>query len=452
MQSSRIVRTLLGLAAMALAAMPAAAQETLTSERVLTGLSRPIALKHAGDPDRAFVVQQRGLIRVLDLTTDTLLAEPFIDLAGHVSQSGNERGLLGMAFHPDYDNNGIFFVNYTAFTGGATVIAQFQVSDDPDIADIDSFVQIMSFSQPFSNHNGGWIGFGPDGYLYIGTGDGGSANDPGNRAQDITNQLLGKMLRINIDDDDFPSDPDANYAIPASNPFVGITGDDEIWALGLRNPWRCSFDSETGDLWIGDVGQNAWEEINFQPAASPGGENYGWRCMEGTHCTGLSGCTCDDPELTMPVHEFSHSDGCSITGGIVYRGAAIPHLRGTYFFSDFCSARLWTFRYDGTNVTEFADRTDEIAPTGGGSIGSVSSFGEDANGELYICDLGGELYRLLPRCRADVNGDAAVNTQDVLLFLNLWNANDPAADFTGDGLINTQDVLAFLNEWNAGCP
>ncbi len=453
MQPTHIVRALIGIAALGMAVMPAAAQDTLTSERVLTGLSKPVALVHAGNPERAYIVEQRGLIRVLDLTTDTLLTEPFIDLSSLVSQSGNERGLLGLAFHPDYDTNGLFYVNYTAISGGATVIAQFQVSNDPDIGDPGSFVQIMTIDQPFSNHNGGWIGFGPDSYLYIATGDGGSGNDPGNRAQDITNQLLGKMLRISIDDDDFPGDPDKNYANPPTNPFVGITGDDEIWAYGLRNHWRNSFDRETGDLWMADVGQSTREEVNFQPASSLGGENYGWRCLEGTWCTGLSGCNCQDSELVAPIHEYNTgTDGCSITGGYVYRGAAIPHLRGTYFFADFCSRTIWSFRYDGTNKTEFTDRTAELTPTDGGTINSISSFGEDANGELYICDLGGELYRILPRCRADLNGDAMSNTQDVLLFLNLWNANDPASDFTGDGLINTQDVLAFLNEWNAGCP
>ncbi len=452
MRNTRIVWCLSSMIAM-LAAMPLQAQDTLTSERIVTGLSRPIYLTHAGDKERAFIVQQRGLVRILDLTTDTILPDPFIDLASRVSQSGNERGLLGLAFHPDYDSTGLFYVNYTDRSTGDTVVAQFSVSAaDPNIADPGSFVQIVEISQPFSNHNGGWIDFGPDGYLYIAAGDGGSGNDPGNRAQTIENMLLGKMLRIDVDGDDFPGDEDRNYAIPASNPFVGVAGDDEIWSFGLRNHWRNSFDRETGDLWMADVGQNAREEIDFQPADSLGGENYGWRCMEGTRCTGLSGCTCNDSELVLPVHEYNTgTDGCSITGGYVYRGSAIPHLRGTYFFSDFCTARIWTFRYDGTNVTDFADRTDEIAPTGGGSIGQVSSFGEDANGELYICDLAGELYRILPRCRADVNGDAVSNTQDVLLFLNLWNEEDLAADFTGDGLVNTQDVLLFLNEWNIGC-
>lgn len=451
MQNEKFVRYGFGLLTVGMLAQGALAQHTLTSERVASGLSRPIGFAHAGDPDRAYIVQQRGKILVLDLTTDTVLATPFLDLTGIVSISGNEQGLLGLAFHPDYASNGLFYVNYTKASGGDTVIGQFSVSSDPDVADSDSFVQLLTYDQPFSNHNGGWIGFGPnDGYLYISAGDGGSANDPGNRAQTIDGMLLGKLLRIDVDGDDFPADPERNYAIPTGNPFVGVAGEDEIWAFGLRNPWRSSFDRATGDLWIADVGQNNYEELNFQPAASLGGENYGWRCMEGFHCTGLTGCTCSGTELTLPIHEYTHSDGCSVTGGSVYRGAWSPHLRGTYFFADYCSASIWSLRYDGSAVTEFTNRTAELAPDVG-SIGSIASFGEDARGELYICDLGGEVFRVRPRCRADVNGDGAADTQDVLAFLNLWNADDPGADFDDDGTINTQDVLAYLNAWNAGC-
>ncbi len=448
----KTIRLMCGVAALPLSIGTALAQPTLTTERVAAGLASPLAFTHAGDPDRAFIVQQRGLIRVLDLTTDTVLPTPFLNLAGRVSQSGNERGLLGLAFHPDYANNGLFFVNYTDTASGDTVIARFSVGGDPDIADPNSFVQVLTFDQPFSNHNGGWIGFGPnDGYLYISAGDGGSGNDPGNRAQNTT-LLLGKMLRIDIDGDDFPNDPDANYAIPASNPFAGGGGAGEVWAYGLRNPWRSSFDRATGDLWIADVGQNNYEEIDFEPAGSAGGNNYGWRCMEGFHCTGLTGCTCNDAGLVLPIHEYTHSQGCSVTGGSVYRGAAIPHLRGTYFFGDYCTAKLWSFRYDGSSKTEFADRTAELAPGGGVSINSVASFGEDANGEIYICDLGGEVFRAIPRCRVDLNGDGAADTLDVLAYLNYWSNADPAADFTGDGVVNTLDVLRFLNDWSEGCP
>ncbi|MBK7405067.1 MAG: PQQ-dependent sugar dehydrogenase [Phycisphaerales bacterium] len=429
-----------------------AGAQTIVAERVASGLAKPLALVSHADPTRAYIVQQRGLILVLDLTTDTVLPTPFIDLSGRVSQSGNERGLLGMAFHPDFESNGLFYVDFTDRTTHATVIAQFSVSSDPDVADPGSFVQLLTYPQPFSNHNGGWIGFGPDGYLYIGAGDGGDANDPGNRAQTIEGMFLGKILRLDVNGDDFPADPDRNYAIPPTNPFVGIAGDDEIWAYGMRNPWRSSFDRATGDLWIGDVGQDAVEEIDFEPAGDPGGNNYGWRCMEGTRCTGLSGCTCNGPELTLPIHDYTHAEGCSVTGGYVYRGAAIPHLRGTYFFADYCSASVWSFRYDGATKSEFQSRTAELKPLDGTTINNIVSFGEDARGELYICDNGGELFRVVPRCRVDVNGDGMSNTQDVLGFLNLWAAEDPAADFTGDGLVDTRDVLRFLNDWTVGCP
>jgi glucose/arabinose dehydrogenase len=451
MLSNRFVRIVVGGCAVATAGAMAPAQETLTTERVASDLSRPVAMAHAGDAARAYIVQQRGIIWVFDPTTDTILPTPFIDLSSRVSQSGNERGLLGLAFHPDFASNGLFYVNYTHITSGDTVIAQFGVTSDPDVADPGSFVQLLTYAQPFSNHNGGWIDFGPDDYLYIASGDGGSFNDPGNRAQTITDMLLGKMLRIDVNGDDFPDDDQRNYAIPATNPFVGEVGDDEIWAYGLRNPWRASFDRATGDLWIGDVGQDVREEIDFQPASSEGGENYGWRCMEGTRCTGLGGCTCDAPELTMPIHEHSHDPHCSVTGGYVYRGGLIPHLRGTYFFADYCSSDIWSFRYDGGIKTDFTDRTSELDPADS-SINSIVSFGEDARGEVYICDLGGEVFRLTPRCRVDLNGDGMVNTQDVLLFLNLWNADDAATDFTGEGDINTLDVLEFLNQWNTGCP
>lgn len=452
MSLNRFARALSGIALMCFSTA-AVAQDTLATERIVSsGVSRPIYVTHAGDSERLFIVQQRGLVRILDLSDNSILATPFIDLRALVSQTGNERGLLGLAFHPEYDSNGLFYVNFTDFSTGWTVIAQLSVSaDDPNVADPDSFLQLMTFQQPFPNHNGGWIGFGPDGYLYIASGDGGDANDPGNRSQTITDMLLGKMLRIDVNDDDFPGDTERNYAIPPSNPFVGVTGDDEIWAYGLRNPWRCSFNRATGELYMADVGQSQREEVNVQPATSLGGENYGWRCMEGTRCTGRSGCTCFDPSLTDPIHEYTHAFGCSITGGYVYQGNAIPHLRGAYFFGDFCDDTVWSFRYDGTTKTDFRDRTLELGSVNGGFINSIVSFGEDAAGEMYICDLNGEIFRIIARCPVDFNGDGLVNTQDVLTFLNLWNADDLASDINGDGLTNTQDVTAFLNAWNAGC-
>jgi Glucose / Sorbosone dehydrogenase len=258
------------------------------------------------------------------------------------------------------------------------------------VADPASEFVIITIAQPYANHNGGMLAFGPnDGYLYIGMGDGGGSNDQDGRAQD-PGQLLGKMLRIDVDGG-------SPYAIPPSNPFAGPGLPlDEIWAIGTRNPWRWSFDRLTGDLFIGDVGQGQREELDFQPASSPGGENYGWRCMEGFRCTGWSGCTCNDSSLTLPIFDYTHSDGCSVIGGYVYRGCAVPDLQGTYFFADYCSARIWSFRYDGSAMTEFQERTTELDPSGSPSIGSITSFGEDGLGELYIVDQGGELFKIVP--------------------------------------------------------
>lgn len=450
----------------------------LGTEIVTSGLSRPVFVTHApGDFDRIFIVEQRsgntGRIRVFDLTTDTLLATPFLS---QTVATSSEQGLLGLAFHPDYANNGKFYINYTR-SGGDTIVDEFTVSaGNPNVADAGSRKQVLFIDQPFSNHNGGWIGFGPDGYLYVGMGDGGSANDPGNRAQDITNQLLGKMLRLDVDGDDFPGDAGRNYAIPASNPFVGVTGDDEIWAYGLRNPWRCAFDSATGDLWMGDVGQNQIEEIDFQPAASNGGENYGWRCYEGNNAFITGGCA---PANTMefPIHTYTHSQGCSVSGGEVYRGCAIPELDGTYFFADFCTSRVWSLKYDGVNVTDFEDRTFEL--TAGSSI---SSFGLDAYGEMYICNLGGQVRRIIRTdgVQEDCDGDGVedacqiaagnppacgcndadiaepygiLDLQDVQAFIAGFLGSDPIADIAAPfGVWDLQDLQAFILAFNAGCP
>jgi len=307
-------------------------------------------------------------------------------------------------------------------------------------------------AQPFSNHNGGWIGFSPnDGYLYIGTGDGGSAGDPGNRAQDITNQLLGKMLRIDVDGDNA-----GNYGIPQDNPFVGISGDDQIWAYGLRNPWRNSFDRVTGDLYIGDVGQSAWEEIDFQPADSIGGENYGWCCYEGNHSFNVANCAPPDT-MVFPIHEYNHALGMSLSGGYVYRGCAIPTLDGTYFFADWFLARLWSFNYDGNNVQNFTSRIDELSPSQDGfGINQISSFGEDAAGELYIVDQGsgasGQVFKIIPVdptiSPADFNCDGVVSAGDLLFLLASWGDCDGCrADLDGDHVVGASEILFLLSEW-----
>ena len=382
----------------------AVGETPLTTVRVASGLNQPLYVTHApGDAERIFIVEQGGRIKIL--RDGLIVPTPFLNISSRIS-AGGERGLLGLAFHPQYAENGRFFVNYTDPSGN-TVIVGFTISANPDVADAASATRVLRVYQPDANHNGGWVAFGPDGFLYIATGDGGASFDTGightfetGNAQDTSDNLLGKLLRIDVDGDDFPADLERNYAIPPDNPFVGTAGDDEIWSYGLRNPWRCAFDSKTGDLFIADVGQAAWEEINVQPLASTGGENYGWRCMEGSTCTGRTGCTCLEPTLVTPVYEYGHGGEpfrCSISGGEVYRGCAIPDLSGTYFFADFCSNQIWSLRLDGMKVVDLRDRTVELAPGGGLQVLNIASFGRDAFGELYICDLsGGEVFKIVP--------------------------------------------------------
>ncbi len=349
--------------------------------QVASGLQTPVVVTNAGDgSNRLFIVEKLGRIRIVE--NGVLLATPFVDLDSIVNSSGNEQGLLGLAFHPNYEVNGYFYVNYTD-ANGDTVISRFSVTPgDPNIADPGSEFEILSIAQPFSNHNGGEIQFGPDGYLYIGTGDGGSGGDPGDRAQNLA-ILLGKMLRIDIDN---PAPP-LDYGIPADNPFVGTAGvAEEIWAYGLRNPWRFSFDRATGDMFIGDVGQNLYEEIDFQPASSSGGENWGWRCYEASHPYNLVGCgPVGDHE--MPILEYTHASGrCSVTGGYRYRGSAAPGLRGAYLFGDYCSGDVWAAVYDATAGAWSA--VDLDFPQ---NLFSLRTFGEDEEGNVHV-SAGGAVY------------------------------------------------------------
>jgi glucose/arabinose dehydrogenase len=366
--------TLLLLAVLTATLTLSAAADEIAFDRVAT-VARPVAITHAGDT-RLFITQQNGRIAVFDGTS--VLAQPFLDITPLVSCCG-ERGLLSAAFHPRYRENGFFYVDYTD-ASGATVIARYSVSSDPNRADPNSAVILLTIPQPFSNHNGGQLQFGPDGYLYIGMGDGGSAGDPGDRAQNL-GELLGKLLRIDVDHG-------SPYAIPPSNPFVSRAGArGEIWAYGLRNPWRFSFDRVTGDLWIADVGQGAWEEIDFQTATSPGGENYGWRRMEGNHCFNPAS-NCDSGSLVKPIAEYSHAGGaCSVTGGYVYRGTRAPRLSGAYLYGDYCSGTIWgTVRaFDGTASTRVLASTTF----------DLTTFGEDLTGELYAADYAtGAIYRI----------------------------------------------------------
>ena len=336
-----------------------------------SGLAAPLGVIHAGDgTGNLYVVEQAGRIRLID--NGTLLSAPFLDISTRVL-SGGEQGLLGLAFPPGFATSGRFYVNYTRIQDGATVIARFLRTVNPNVADNTSEVVLLVIPQPFANHNGGQLAFGPDGFLYIGMGDGGSGGDPQNNAQNPA-LLLGKMLRIDVES---TPDPGLPYAIPPTNPFLDNAAyRGEIWALGLRNPWRFSFDRQTGDLYIADVGQNLFEEVNFQPATSPGGENYGWRIMEGAHC--FIDPACSSTGLVLPVAEYSHGPECSITGGFVYRGPAFPRIQGVYIYADFCSGKFWGLQRVG------ADWQNALLLTGPPSI---SSFGEDEAGNLYAADL-----------------------------------------------------------------
>ena len=367
-----------------IARQSAEAQANFQLQPFASGLSSPVDITNAGD-DRLFVVEKRGAIRILD-ARGTLLPTPFLDIDPQVS-AGSEQGLLGLAFHPDYATNGYFYVNYTNNSGNTRISRFTRNAANPNLADPASELIILAVTQPFSNHNAGYLNFGPDGYLYIALGDGVSFGDPGNRSQTKTN-LLGKVLRIDVDG----ASP---YAIPPDNPFVGDpTYAPEIWALGVRNPWRCSFDALTGDYWIGDVGQDNWEEVNVQPASSAGGENYGWRCYEGNSTYNTSGCgpigTYDFPVFVYP-HNFT-TGGISLTGGFVYRGTGNPTLYGKYIFCDYLSGNWWTLEDNGSGYT--------VTPLGPLQA-LISTFGEDAEGELYAGNLStGQIYKIVENCSA----------------------------------------------------
>jgi glucose/arabinose dehydrogenase len=360
----------------------------LSTVTVASGLSLPVFVcSPPGDHDRLFIVEKAGRIKIL--SGGTILSTLFLDITDRVGATGNEQGLLGMAFDPDFASNGFFYVNYTD-RDGSTVIARIGLTANSNVADATSEALILKVSQPFSNHNAGMLAFSPvDGYLYIGLGDGGSGGDPQNYAQNPATPL-GKMLRIDVRQG-------LPYTVPDDNPYRGSPDTlDEIWSFGLRNPWRYSFDRLTGDLYIGDVGQNQIEEIDFSPASSTGRENYGWRLKEGDNCFNPSRNCEQGVTLIDPIHQYSHSDPsspCSVTGGYVYRGSVLTGFEGTYFFGDFCSGQVWSFRYTDDAVTDFRDRTSELGLSGV----ALASFGEDAVGELYIIDYRGSIHRIVLR-------------------------------------------------------
>lgn len=384
--------------------------QNIQLQNFLTGFTRPIDLQHCGD-ERLFIVEQRGVIKLVQPGATT--ATTFMDISARVRSTGNEQGLLGLAFHPNYKTNGYFYVNYINGTGaGKSRISRFSVnSADPSLADPNSELILMEITQPYTNHNGGQITFGADGYLYTALGDGGSANDPGRRAQN-TLSYFGKMLRLDVDN----PQPPLNYGIPSSNPFVALSSHyPEIWSYGLRNTWRFSFDRNTNDMWMGDVGQYDWEEVNFEPAGHPGGSNYGWVCREGLHAN--PGVSCTVTNAVDPVAEFDHAtnNDCSITGGFVYRGCMHPSLYGYYFYTDFCSGIFRALP---------ADRSAAPVNVLNGADNQFVSFGQDINGEVFVLELySGAIRRIVAPATASAGPAATITNGGNLL------TSSPAATY-----------------------
>ncbi len=437
------------------------AQTPIRSEIIVSGLSRPVfATSPTGDFERLFIAEQRGSagtanradIRIMDLNTQLMRPKPFLTISP--VRTSSEEGLLGLAFHPNYSNNGYFFTYHTN-TSGDNVVTRWQVSStNPDSANPASASIVLTLSHPVeTNHNGGWIGFGPDGFLYIAVGDGGSGGDPNNNGQTLTT-LLGKMLRIDVDSG-------SPYGIPPSNPFVGGPQREEIYYWGLRNPWRNSFDRLTGNLFIADVGQSQYEEINWRPANDTGNVNFGWRLREGAHCYNPA-VNCDPLGITTdPIHEYTHSFGCSVTGGYSYSGCAIPDLQGTYFFGDYCDGTVWSFRYDGVSKTDFQDRTAELEL---GGISSLFSFGEDNYGEIYLLYQSGQIRKIVPDLTiTDCNGNEIPDSCEIFFgvvpdnnFNGVPDSCDPpgfiCGDADGSGTVTISDAVYLINYIFAGGP
>lgn len=450
--------------------------------RVAAGLSAPTFATFApGDKNHLFVLEKGGAIKVVDLPTNSVLATPFLNIPD--TDTALEGGLVGLAFHPNYatvgsTGYGKFYVYVTVDNGGlpvpagtaatatspfSTHIRQYSVSANPLVANTTA-TEIMTWPRPQANHVGGWIGFKPNDanqYLYISSGDGGSGNDsdaghfePGGNAQTITNNLLGKQLRIGVNGDDFPTDANRNYTIPPTNPFVGVTGDDEIWSYGLRNPYRASFDRDTGDLWIADVGQGAREEIDFEPANRTGVPNYGWRLREGNIQTPTAGIGGPPPaNYVAPVYDYTHGNGAyqgnAVIGGYVYRGPD-PSLQGTYLFADEVSSHFWQMNTTNYSVTNI----DSLLTPNTGSTAAPSSFGEDAVGNVYIVSYGtGGVFRIntTQLLAGDYNADGVVNNDDY----NVWRSSfgittaGSRADGNGNGAVDAADYVIWRNNLGA---
>jgi glucose/arabinose dehydrogenase len=413
-----------------------------------------------GDDTRLFVATREGRVQVLNWKTAEFNEEPFIDLSNITNSMNGEAGLSGMIFHPDYQENGRFFLYVTLFEGEVNadnvLFECARDGDDHDLAEED-VTRILKIEKPTPYHNGGWMEFDAGGNLLISTGDGGGGNGGGPRAQNITDgRLLGKLLRIDIDGDDFPSDPVRNYAIPSDNPFVGTDGDDEIWVFGLRNPWSGSRDPQTGDIFLGDVGRVTIEELDVIVGGGAGGENYGWRCMEGSMCTGFNVCTCNAPGLELPLWEYEHNDDpgrCAIIGAEVYRGCAMPFFDGHVLTSDLCTNEVWSLEWSpAEGLTDVVDRTDEISKGSGFSMPTPTTMGHDARGELWIGCYTGDILKVVPQDmiikESDFNCDGMVNVVDLLRVLSGWGScNGCREDIDGDHQVTVTELLQVISDW-----
>lgn len=475
------------------AASVARAQNDLTAVLVASGLGQPVFLTHApGDAERQFIVEKGGRIKIL--RGGEVLETPFLNIASQVD-SGSESGLLGLAFAPDFSTSRVFYVFFTRRSAGAaapsgSTIARFRASaENPDIADLTSQEVVYFWPRNGGIHNGGWIGFGPDGFLYATLGDAAS----GANSQNLT-VAHGKLVRLDVTPgaDDFPEDGARNFAVPPGNPFVTTAGAlPEIFAFGLRNPWRASFDRLSGEFWIGDVGGGTSGEIDHIDAGSPGGQNFGWPCFDSmSPGQNISNCGGDASLITQGVWTYPRSLGGSITGGVVYRGCALPSMKGLYFFADYTSGRVWTLAYTpGVPVTaeNVVERTAELRPTGSTNFGSFVAIGEDLAGELYLVSVSGRVFKIVPRpatfrdinangipdgCEAPFCGAADVGSlggamgpdnqltpDDLVVFLDGFFRGLPLADISGvggvpgpDGAFTPDDLVRFLDEFFGGCP
>lgn len=426
---------LLGSVVLCPASLRAGDHLTLTTELLAAGFVQPVgATAPIDDVARIFVIEQAGVIKIIKL--GAVLGAPFLDLSGQIV-SGGERGLLGLAFHPFYAENGRFFVTYNDLAGAVT-LAEYAVDPaDPDRALVDSGQVLLAIPKPFDHHNGGTIAFSPlDEKLWFGVGDGGSSGDPFNNAQD-TSTLLGSLLRLDVNSA-------VPYGIPADNPFVGVAGArEEIYAYGLRNPWRFSIDRIFGNVWATDVGQEGFEEVDLIRVGEAG-LNFGWRCMEGSSCTGISGCACPLPGAVLPLIEYDHNQGCAIIGGYVYRGTDIPGLQGHYFYGDYCTSQVWSVETNGSSLGPVIDRTAELSPPAG-TLGFVTSFGEDGRGELLIVGYSGDVRRVLPADPdADCDGDGVSDIDELRAGTEF--------DLNGNGVPDSCELLLTSTSMTYGQP